>query len=96
MNIEELDLLTSRAFDLTELPLQLKDGDYTYKLDNKAKWALNKTLDTDFKAVYRQEGHEWETRDIDWSGERVYAVTAKGNVVRFTNSELAFFKKVSK
>lgn len=100
MDIEELVKLTSGIFDRTELPLRVKDSHYSFKLDNRAKHSLNKTLDSDFIAVYRQEedyiAGQWGEGKLDWSTERVYVVTKRGNVVMFTNSEWACFEKVKK
>lgn len=60
---------------------------------SKAKKALNKTLETNYRAVYRLRRHvkdanyDWKEGDIDWDGEKFFAVTASGKVLSFINSE---------
>lgn len=79
--------------DFTDV-LEFTDGYHVYKKDNRARTSLNKTLETCYKAVYRQESaytKQWKSGDIDWSGEEFWVVTAKGRTVRFHNSEWAFF-----
>lgn len=68
-----------------------------FKKDNRARASLNKTLDTNFKAVFRSQfaySEQWKAGDVDWCGETVYVLTHKDKVVRFTNSEWASFKGV--
>lgn len=68
-----------------------------FKKDNRARASLNKTLDTNFKAVFRNQfaySEQWKAGDVDWCGETVYVLTHKDKLVRFTNSEWASFKEV--
>lgn len=58
-----------------------------FKKDNKARSALNATLETNYKAVFRRETNQWKKDDIDLSGEDFYIVTAKGRILHHTNSE---------
>lgn len=101
MNIETLVKLTSGInFLAIDLPLEIKDNYRTYKLDVRAKHSLNKTLDTDFIAVYRDVEEyargQWEADKLDWSGENVYLVTRRNKVLHLVNSEWSSFAKVSK
>ena len=74
------------------------DGHETFKKDTRAKNSLNKLLNTDFKAVYRQEGNykkfQWKHNKIDCCGEKFYVVTSKDKVVEMFNSEWCWFKEV--
>ena len=58
---------------------------------NKSKNALNKTLETNFKCVYRTklniENNPWKENNIDWDAEYIVVVTASNKVLFFTNSE---------
>lgn len=65
---------------------------YLYKRCVDSCMALSRTMGVDFKAVYRREDHlkngnRWVDKDVDWSGETIYAVNPKGKVILFTNSE---------
>jgi hypothetical protein len=60
---------------------------------SKARKALNKTLETNYRAVYRNRLHvkdsnyNWKEDHVDWDGEQFFAVTASGKLLSFTNSE---------
>ena len=61
-----------------------------FKKDNRARTSLNKTLETNYRAVFRGEKvykEQWKSGSIDWSGEDFYAITEKGRVLYFSNSE---------
>jgi len=82
--------------DFTDI-IEFTDGYSVFKKDNRAKASLNKTLETNYKAVYRKDSSyksQWKSSSIDWSGEKFYAVTQKGKVIEFSNSEWAWFKEV--
>lgn len=81
--------------DFTDI-VEFTDGYDTYKKDNRARTSLNKTLETNYKAVYRKETsykEQWKESKIDWSGEEFWAVTAKDRLLRFSNSEWAWFEE---
>ena len=62
--------------------------DSRYKRDGKALKALNTTLETEYKALFRKTyTGEWCKGNIDWDGERFFVITKKGVVLEFTNSE---------
>jgi hypothetical protein len=58
---------------------------------NKSRKALNKTLETNFKSVYRKkfyvENNKWSENDIGWDAEDFVVVTPSDKVLFFTNSE---------
>lgn len=61
-----------------------------FKKDNRARTSLNKTLETNYRAVFRSEKvykTQWKSGSIDWSGEKFYVITEKGKILRFSNSE---------
>ncbi len=61
-----------------------------YKKDSRAKESLNKTLETAYKAVYRQEAsykRQWKSDNISWDSETFFVLTASGKLLCFTNSE---------
>lgn len=77
--------------DKTEIHNFFYYGDEFVKC-NKAKRALNKTLETDYKAVYRKKSTiknagDWKVDDVDWDGEEFFVITAADRVLMFTNSE---------
>lgn len=67
------------------------DGTYTFKRCADSCLALSRTMGVDFKAVYRSDiermNNTWVDGNIDWDGERFYAVNPKGKVISFSNSE---------
>lgn len=75
-------------------------ADYTsYKKDNRARASLNKTLETNYKAVYRKDTNyksEWKQSNVDFSGECFYVVTEKGRLLKFSNSEWTSIQEISK
>lgn len=82
--------------DFTDV-VEFTDGYSVFKKDNRARSSLNKTLETNYRAVYREHTHyktQWKHSNIDWSGEKFYAVTEKGRIIKFSNSEWAFIKKI--
>lgn len=61
-----------------------------FKKDNRARASLNKTLETNYRAVFRHESvykDQWKSGGINWSGEDFYALTEKGRILHFSNSE---------
>lgn len=79
----------SEIKDFTDV-LEFTDGYSTYVKDNRARASLNKTLETNYKAVYRHNDvykRQWRQNDIDWDGEKFYVVTTSGKVLEFINSE---------
>lgn len=72
---------------------EFEAGAYTYKRCKDSCEALNRTLGSQFKAVYRQENvlkhtvNSWEAGCVNWDGETFYAVNPKGKVISFSNSE---------
>ena len=84
--------------DFTDV-LEFTDGYYKFKKDNRARASLNKTLETNYKAVYRQDTSyktQWKAEDVNWSCETFFAVTEKGRLIEFKNSEWASLKVVIK
>jgi hypothetical protein len=82
--------------DFTDV-VEFTDGYDIYKKDNRARTTINKMLETNYRAVYRKSikyKDQWKFGDIDWSGEHFYVVTEKNRVIKFTNSEWAWFKEV--
>ncbi|MNQ25268.1 hypothetical protein D3C85_384830 [compost metagenome] len=82
--------------DFTDV-LEFSADYYVYKKDNRARSSLNKTLETNYKAVYRKETSyksQWKQNDIDFSGETFYVITEKGRILRFGKSEWADIKEV--
>lgn len=79
--------------DFTDV-LEFTNGYSFFKKDNKARAVLNKTLETNYKFVYRwnrKMSEPWKENNIDWSGEEFYVVTERNKILRFGNSEWAFF-----
>lgn len=75
-----------------ELPQEVIDsyGHYIYKRDYRAVKSLNKTLGTNFVAVYRNSLYyrdQMKANDISIDTGDTYVVTADKRLVRFTNSE---------
>lgn len=98
MDIKELVKYTSGVFDPVDMPLTVTDQNYSYKLDTRAKYSLNKTLDTEFVAVYREEEHynrQWKADDLSWDTEHVLLVTKRGKVICMFNSEWSHMYKES-
>lgn len=68
--------------------LEFRHAYGVFKKDDKARSSLNKTLETEYRAVYRLEGATpWEDGNIDWDGETFYILTKKGRVLHHANSE---------
>lgn len=70
-----------------------------YKRDNRARESLNKLLETEYKAVFRHERNykkQWNKKDTDWSSEDFFVLTKTDRVIKFSNSEWAYFKEVVK
>lgn len=85
------------GWGLTDLPIRFQDNCYTYQIDNRACKSLNKLLDTNFIAVYRQTERyktQWKSNKIDWDCETFYVITSKFNIVRMFNSEWGDFQHV--
>jgi len=94
-----LEILKNKDFDILSLPLEfdvLFHG--KFRLDNRAKKVLNKTMDTDFIAVYRGYDYyseQWKGDSISWDAEHVYIVTSKRKLIGMYNSEWASIEKVA-
>lgn len=91
-------MLYSDIKDFTDV-LEFTDGYYKFKKDNRARATLNKVLETNYKAVYRQETcykDQWNAGNIDFSGETFYVLTERGRLIEFKNSEWAWIEVVSK
>lgn len=59
-----------------------------FKKDNPARAVLNKTLETEYRAVYRIASNEaWTEGNINWCGETFFILTRKGKILEHTNSE---------
>jgi len=59
-----------------------------FRKDNKSRTAINKTLETEYKAVYRRDGNKaWNEGNIEWDGEIFFILTRKGKILCHTNSE---------
>lgn len=70
--------------------LAFTDNGYVFKKDSHACKSLNKTLETEYKSVYRQSDqikNKWKTDNISWDSEQFHVVTAKGKLLSFYNSE---------
>lgn len=75
--------------DFTDI-IEFEDNGYVFKKDNRARASLNKTLETNYRAVYRQASEydrQWKAGDISWCGEQFHAITEKGKLLSFYNSE---------
>lgn len=73
------------------------DGYYNYKKDNRARNSLNKTLETNYYCVYRENFQyftQWQYKELDLSGETFYVVTNKGRVLKFFSSEYSLVKEL--
>jgi hypothetical protein len=84
--------------DFTDV-LEFTDGYYKFKKDNRARASLNKTLETNYKAVYRQDTcykDQWKNECIDFSGETFYVVTENGRLIEFKNSVWAWIEVMNK
>lgn len=90
-----------KANDKTQVSSFSCEGDEFIKC-TKAKKALNKTLETNYQAVYRERrcvkdsNYLWKEDDVDWDGEHFFAVTASGKVLSFRNSEWGSATAVTK
>lgn len=85
--------------DFTDILEFSADYGTTYKKDNRARASLNKTLETNYKAVYRKDTDfksQWRKDNLDFSGECFYVVTEKGRLLKFINSEWASVKEINK
>lgn len=73
--------------DLIEVTI---DNDVYYK-NTKVRDFLNKVLDAGFKAAFtRDKKYNFSNDSLDYSGEYIYVVTAKGKIASLCNSEWAF------
>lgn len=96
MNPVELSELVKSG----DIPWEFTDQyDRVYKRDQRALASLNKTLETDYKAVYRTDYNyksQWKANDIDLDCGDVYVVTKSNRLLHLNNSEWFFIDEVKK
>lgn len=76
--------------DVANLPRQITSTLGEMILDRRATVSLNKTLETEYVAVYRYANaykRQWRADAVDWSTENFVVVTKTGRLLIFTNSE---------
>lgn len=87
--------LKAKAGLWDELPWEFTWSWDDYRRNNTAKNSLNAMLGTKFKAVYTSGSHkdnDYNSKSIDWSGQRLLLVREDGKIIEMSNSEWAFFE----
>lgn len=92
---EVQELVDKLEGDYTQVHKFKFDG-HEYISNTKLRKYLNNLFSADLKAVYtRKQMDNVDTKfRLDWSGETVIMVNAKGHVIRMENSEWAFFDEL--